>query len=569
MLNQPPHETLRLALQANKSSFLAVAAYSLFINIAMLVPAIYMLQVYDRVVVGASIPTLYTLTLLMIVFMVAMGMLEWSRQEIMRRVSNRLDLHMAPALFDLGYRQVRYSGGLLSGTQSLRDLKGIRQFIASNGLFAFFDSPWVPIYLLVMFAFHPWIGLAGLISAALLVAITFLNERLTHEQAREADREYNETGRTLSQYLRNSEVMTAMGMLGNLRSRWLETSYGALLKQNAAAEISSRLMAVSKTLRIIIQSLILGLGAYLAIKQEISPGMMIAGSILLGRALAPIDQMLGSWKQFASAREQYLRLDQTLREDQFTETEMPLPAPKGEIRVEDIVVTAPGSNTVLLSDISFSCPPGTITGIIGPSAAGKSTLARALLGIWPCSRGSVRLDGAEIHQWEKSSLGDHVGYLPQDIELFEGTVSENIARFGPVDPQKVVQAAQDAGIHEMILRLPQGYDTVLGNGGGKLSGGQRQRLGLARAVYGRPRLVVLDEPNANLDHAGETALMATLDILKRNGSTVFLITHKTLLLSATDRLLVLADGSLSMFGPRERVLAELNKLAPVQQLRGA
>ncbi|WP_341744400.1 type I secretion system permease/ATPase [Azonexus hydrophilus] len=564
-----PHQTIRLSLRACRDSFINVGLFSMCINIAMLVPAIYMLQVYDRVVVGASMPTLYMLTLLMLVFLIAMGVLEWARQDIMRRVSNRLDLQLAPLLFDVGYRQAWLSAGMAAGTQPLQDLKGIRQFVSSHGLFAFFDTPWVPVYLLVMFAFHPWIGLIGLLSALLLLGITLANERLTGQHQKAAEQAYHEAGRMLTQVLRNSEVMSAMGMLSRLRQRWLSESRGALVKQNAAAEISSILTAVSKSLRIIIQSLILGLGAYLAIRQEISPGMMIAGSILLGRALAPIDQMLGSWKQFATAREQYQRLNASLQADPAPETRMTLPTPRGEVRVEDIVVTAPGGNSPLLSDVSFHCAPGTIVGVIGPSAAGKSTLARALLGIWPCVKGSVRLDGAEIHGWNKDELGSHIGYLPQDIELFEGSVSDNIARFGPADPEKVVQAARDAGIHDMILRLPQGYDTQLGNGGSKLSGGQRQRLGIARAIYGRPCLIVLDEPNANLDHVGEEALLETLDILRENASTVFLITHKTRILSATDKLLVLADGSLSMFGPRDRVLAELNKLAPVRQIKEA
>lgn len=564
-----PHQTIRLSLRACRDSFINVGLFSMCINIAMLVPAIYMLQVYDRVVVGASMPTLYMLTLLMLVFLIAMGVLEWARQDIMRRVSNRLDLQLAPVLFDVGFRQAWLSAGMAAGTQPLQDLKGIRQFVSSHGLFAFFDTPWVPVYLLVMFAFHPWIGLIGLLSALLLLGITLTNERLTGQHQKAAEQAYHEAGRMLTQLLRNSEVMSAMGMLSRLRQRWLSESRGALVKQNAAAEISSILTAVSKSLRIIIQSLILGLGAYLAIRQEISPGMMIAGSILLGRALAPIDQMLGSWKQFATAREQYQRLNASLHADPAPETRMPLPAPRGEVRVEDIVVTAPGSKIPLLNDVSFHCAPGTIVGVIGPSAAGKSTLARALLGIWPCVKGNIRLDGAEIHAWNREELGSHIGYLPQDIELFEGNVSDNIARFGPANPEKVVQAARDAGIHDMILRLPQGYDTQLGNGGSKLSGGQRQRLGIARAVYGRPCLIVLDEPNANLDHVGEEALLETLDILRENASTVFLITHKTRILSATDKLLVLADGSLSMFGPRDRVLAELNKLAPVRQIKEA
>lgn len=565
----PPHETIRLALNANRQSFISVGVFSMFINIAMLVPAIYMLQVYDRVVAGGSLATLTMLTLLMLVFLSAMGILEWSRQDIMRRIGNRLDLQLSPLLFDLGHRQASDSGGVASGTQALQDLKGIRQFVSSHGLFAFFDAPWIPVYLLVMFAFHPWIGLVGLISAIILVAITVLNERLMHPHLKEAEEAYNESSRALGQLMRNSEVMSAMGMLHSLRRRWLNGNQHALIRQSSAAEISSMLTAVSKTLRVIIQSLILGLGAWLVIRQEISPGVMIAGSILLGRALAPIDQMLGGWRQFSTAREQYQRLNNQLHKAPVEEKPMSLPAPRGDVVIENIVVMAPGSRTVLLDNIGFACAPGTIIGVIGPSASGKSTLARALLGIWPCASGTVRLDGADIHRWSRDELGQHIGYLPQDIELFEGSVSENIARFGTADPEQVVQAARDAGIHEMILRLPQGYDTWLGNGGSALSGGQRQRIGIARAVYGRPRLVVLDEPNSNLDHHGETALLETLEKLRQNHSTVFVITHKTLLLSATDKLLVLADGQLSMFGPRDRVLAELNRLTPVQQLRGA
>lgn len=562
-----PHATLEQALKLCKSSFLSVAAFSMFINLAMLIPAIYMLQVYDRVVVGNSLPTLYVLTLLMLVFMAAMGLLDWARQDIMRRVANRLDILLATPLFDVGYRQAVFSGGLVSGAQPLHDLKVIRQFVSNNGLFAFFDAPWVPLYLIVMFAFDVWIGVAGVLSALLLIAITVANERLTRKSLKESGQEYEEANASLNRLYRNGEVIAAMGMLGHIRQRWLNRIKSAMLKQNAAADTSSMLTALSKTLRIVIQSLILGLGAYLAIKQEISPGMMIAGSILLGRALAPIDQMLGIWKQFAEAREQYKRLNASLHNDHLLESDMSLPAPQGELLVDNITVTAPGSNTVLLHDIHFQVRAGTITGIIGPSAAGKSTLARALLGIWPCAKGSVRLDGADIFTWNKAELGPYIGYLPQDIELFEGSIGDNIARFAPRDPDKVVAAARNAGIHEMILRLPQGYDTRLGNGGANLSGGQRQRLGIARAIYGSPRLVVLDEPNANLDHQGEMALLDTLQMLRRDGASVFIITHKTNVLAAVDKLLVLADGSLSMFGPRDAVLSELNRHAPPPKLK--
>lgn len=554
------HALIRQALSACKRSFVTVIAFSLFINIAMLAPAIYMLQVYDRVVSSGSIPTLFMLTLLMLFFLSAMGTLEWARSDIMRRVGNRLDMQLSPLLFDVGFRQELYSGGIASGAQPLNDLKGLRQFLSSNSLFAFFDLPWVPIYLLLMFGFNVWVGVAGVFSTLVLLAITLFNERITQQRMKESEREYSNAAASIYRIFRNGEAINAMGMLGKLRTRWLNKTRNALILQNKASNASSFFIALSKTLRIVIQSLILGLGALLTIQQEITPGMMIAGSILLGRALAPIDHMLGIWKQFINAREELARLNHALQNDFFIESQLALPPPKGDISVENITVKAPGGSIPLLKNISFRCLPGTITGIIGPSAAGKSTLARALLGIWPCSSGAVRLDGADIFSWRKEELGPYIGYLPQDIEIFEGTVSENIARFGDLDAEKIIQAATATGIHDMILRLPQGYDTPLGAAGNHLSGGQKQRIGIARAIYGMPKLVVLDEPNSNLDHQGENALLGTLQLLKESGSTVFIITHKMSALNAVDHLLVMQDGGLSIFGPRDAALLELNKI---------
>ena len=554
------HTLIRQALDACKRSLVTVIAFSLFINVAMLAPAIYMLQVYDRVVSSGSMPTLIMLTLLMLFFLSAMGALEWARSDIMRRVGNRLDMQLSPLLFDVGFRQEMYSNGVASGAQPLNDLKGLRQFLSSNSLFAFFDLPWVPIYLLLMFGFNVWMGVAGVLSTLALLAITLLNERVTQQRMKESEREYSDAAASIYRIFRNGEAINAMGMLGRLRARWLTRTRKALLLQNKAGNASSVFVALSKTLRIIIQSLILGLGAFLTIEQEITPGMMIAGSILLGRALAPIDHMLGIWKQFIQAREELARLNHALHNDFLVESQLPLPPPKGDVSIENITVKAPGGKLPLISNITFRCLPGTITGIIGPSAAGKSTLARALLGIWPCSSGTVRLDGADIFSWRKDELGPYIGYLPQDIEIFEGTVSENIARFGEHDAEKIIQAASATGIHDMILRLPQGYDTPLGAAGNHLSGGQKQRIGIARAIYGMPKLIVLDEPNSNLDHHGENALLATLQLLKANGSTVFIITHKMSALNAVDHLLVMQDGGLAIFGPRDAALLELNKL---------
>ena len=342
-----------------------------------------------------------------------------------------------------------------------------------------------------------------------------------------------------------------------MRERWQEKQKSVLYYQAEASDKAGTISAISKTFRQITQSLILGLGAYLAIKQEINPGMMIAGSLLLGRALAPIDLMIGTWKGFVSARGQYDRLNKVL-EQLSQETEpLPLPAPTGQVSVEQLVVAAPGSKNPILRNISFNVPAGVAVGIIGPSASGKSTLARALLGVWSAQHGTVRLDGAELTQWDKTKLGPYIGYLPQDIELFEGSISDNIARFGEPDPEKIIAAAQLASVHEMILQLPNGYDTVIGTDGVNLSGGQRQRIGLARALYGSPRLIVLDEPNSNLDEVGERALAQAIAQVKSTGATIFIITHRTSILSQVDTLLVLKEGSILKYGPAQQVMAEL------------
>lgn len=551
--------SLREAVQTARHSFIVVGLFSFAINLIMLAPSIYMLQVYDRVVGSRSMSTLYLLTALLVVFLGVMGLLDWARADIMRRIGNRLDVFLAPRLFDLGYRQALNSAGEQNGAQPLRDLRGIRQFMTSPGIFAFFDAPWVPVYLIVMFAFHPWVGLIGLLSMIVLVLITLLNERLTQKLQNQSETAYNEAGNTIAKTFRNGEVITSMGMLGRLRQRWQEKNSQALIMQSEATRISSILSNLSKGLRTLIQSLILGLGAYLAIHQEITAGMMIAGSILLGRALAPIDQLLGTWRLFVTSREQYARLNHALETDVVVETQMKLPVPTGEILIEGIEAAPPGARNTVLRGINYRCRAGVVTGVIGPSAAGKSSLARVLLGIWPCQAGSIRLDGVDIYTWNKEELGPHIGYLPQDIELFEGSISENIARFGHVDPEKVVAAAKLAGIHEMILNLPAGYESRLGGSGVNLSGGQRQRVGLARALYDDPKLIVLDEPNSNLDTVGEVALLKAIETLKARKVTIFIVTHKTNILSLVDSLIVLQDGQLAMSGPRDLVLAELQK----------
>lgn len=554
------HEnSLQAALKACKGSFISVGFFSLFVNALMLVPTFYMLQVYGRVVTGGNLTTLAMITIIMAILMITMGTLELVRSRIMVRVSTKLDVLLSRDVYRASFGRALASGGMDSSAQPLNDLTGLRQFLTGNGLFAFFDAPWLPIYIAVMFLFHPWYGWVAVASAIILLLLAALNERLTGRALAQANKEHLSANLYTNKNLRNAEVIESMGMLDSLIRRWGQRQRNVLLLQSHASDKGGAISAASKTFRQLIQSLILGLGAYLAVKQEVSPGMVIAGSVLLGRALAPIDLMIGSWKGFITARSQYQRLNEILDEQQAEPERMPLPPPKGELSVENLVVTAPGSRTPIIRGVGFGVPAGTVVGILGPSASGKSTLGRALMGVWAPMSGVVRLDGADISNWDKAELGPYLGYLPQDIELFEGTISDNIARFGQVDPEAVVKAAQVAGVHDMILQLPEGYDTVIGSEGINLSGGQRQRIGLARALYGAPRLIVLDEPNSNLDEAGEQALTRAIQTMKDTGATIFVITHRMTILSHLDRLLVMHNGTIGLYGPRDAVLAELNK----------
>ncbi|WP_459208230.1 type I secretion system permease/ATPase [Pseudomonas sp. MLB6B] len=548
---------LRAALRACKSSFLSVGFFSLFVNTLMLVPTFFMIQVSGRVVPSSSESTLLMLTLIMTVLMITLGSLEWVRSRIMVRISNRLDVLLSRDVYRASFRRALNSGGGDATAQSLNDLTSLRQFFTGPGLFAFFDAPWFPIYTLVMFLFHPWFGWMTLACGFILTVLAFVNHRVTGDALAEANKESVVSNIATTKTLRNAEVIESMGMLDTLMNRWAKRQRKVLKLQSDASDKGGAVSSVSKTFRMWAQSIMLAMGGYLVITHQINPGLLMAGSLLLGRALAPIDMMIGSWKGFVAAKVQYDRLDKVL-EDQNAEPErMKLPAPEGHIQVENLVLAPPGSKTPVLRNISFVAPAGSIVGIIGPSAAGKSTLVRGLMGIWPSQHGVVRLDGADISAWDKHDLGPYVGYLPQDIELFEGTISENIARFEKVDPEKVVEAAQTAGVHEMILMQPDGYDTVIGSDGVNLSGGQRQRIGLARALYGKPRLIVLDEPNSNLDDVGEKALGVALQKIKESGATVFIVSHRPNILSRLDRVLVMSAGTITLYGERDKVIAQL------------
>jgi ATP-binding cassette subfamily C protein EexD len=550
-----PDAGLRGAIEACRDSFLAAGIFSMFINVLMLLPAIYMLQVYDRVLNSGSQSTLLMLTLIALFLFVVMGGLEWVRSQILILTGTRLDQMLGARVFDGVHDQTVASGGRIATAQPLGDLLQLRQFLTGPGLFAFFDAPWVPIYLAVMFMFHWLIGFIGVASALVLLGLAIWNETATREDLKEANRLARESDIHAQRNLRNAEVIEAMGMQPRLRARWQARQDQLLALQARASRKGGLITAASKTFRQAGQTLILGLGAYLAIDRQISAGAVIAGSILLGRALAPMDQLIATWRGFLGARDSWQRLGQLLAAMPEREAPMPLPPPAGEIVLDKLVITPPGAQAPVLKGISLRVEPGSVLAVIGPSAAGKSTLVRAMLGLYRPMSGSVRLDGAELDQWDREQLGRHVGYLPQDVELLDGTVSENIARFGDVDPDRVVAAASAAGVHEMVLRLPEGYATkVVGN---VLSAGQRQRIGLARALYGNPRVIILDEPNSNLDQDGDAALAHTLGELRKSGHTVVVVTHRNNLLGLVDRILLLLEGQVGAYGERDKVLASL------------
>jgi PrtD family type I secretion system ABC transporter len=433
-------------------------------------------------------------------------------------------------------------------------LTTLRQFVAGSGIHAFFDVPWAPIYLVVISLLHPWLGVFSLFAMLVLCLIAWLNEIFTHATLEASNQEAQKAHLFASNNMRGVETLSALGMLNKVRQRWGKHQERVLVLQMQASERAGNFGSLSKTLRIAFQSLILGLGAWLAIEEIVSPGAMIAASILMGRALAPVDQIIGVWRQWLGAKAAFERLDKLVKDFPPAEPHVALPRPAGDVVIEGASVVPPGCETQVFKNLSFRIPAGEVIGVIGPSGAGKSSLARLLVGVWPCREGNARLDGASIHDWPKEELGPHLGYLPQDIALFEGTVAENIARYGELDSDKIISAAKAAGVHDMILRLPAGYQTPVGVDGGALSGGQRQRIALARALYGDPCVIVLDEPNSNLDDVGEIALVEAIRQAKQRGATVVFISHNKRLIGVAEKLLVLREGALYAYGPQQQVL---------------
>ncbi|TNJ36559.1 type I secretion system permease/ATPase [Chlorobaculum thiosulfatiphilum] len=540
-----------------RKEFLWVGFFSMIANLLMLTPTLYMLQLYDRVLKGQSELTLIVVTLLMVFLYAIMVVAEWLRSRLLVRGGVRLDEAMNAIVFNASFEKNLKRAGA-NPSEAIGDLAVIRQFLTGNGIFAFFDTPWTPIYIAVIFLLNPFLGWVSVFFSIIQLVLAWYNHKATVDDIERSSKAVSESNAYFFSKLRNIEPVHAMGMTGSLRQRWLDLHEDALAQHGQAQHKQHRQQAFSKFVRYTMQSLTLGAGALMVIEGKMTTGGMIAANVLMSRALQPLDLLIVVWKPFIQARDAFFRLEKLF--DDFPESpdKPSRPAPQGDVRIDALVATAPGRPEPILDGLDASFAAGTVTAIIGPSGSGKSTLARCLVGAWPEVSGGVLYDDEPIGSWDGEELGPHIGYLPQDIELFEGTIAENISRFGEADPARVIEAAQRTGIHEAILRFPNGYNSPIGEAGALLSGGQRQRVGLARAMYGNPSVLVLDEPNSNLDDAGEKALAQAIGQLKQSGKTVFLITHRLNILGAADRVLALRDGKIEHFGPREGVLEVVN-----------
>jgi PrtD family type I secretion system ABC transporter len=555
---------LREALRLCFSAFVGVALLSGVINILYLTGSFYMLEVYDRVLPSRSIPTLIGLSVLALTLYAFQGVLDILRARILVRIGAALDERLSARIFDLVVLlplRTRMPG---DGLGALRDLDQIRAFLSSSGPPAMFDLPWMPIYLLICFLFHPWIGIAALIGALILASLTIFTEILTRNPTRTTITHAAMRNTLAEAGRRNAEVVRAMGMGGRMGRLWGDANAKYLASQGRVADVAGGLGSLSRVLRFTLQSLVLGLGAYLVIQQQATAGIIIASSILVSRALAPVELAIANWKTFVAARQSWRRLSDLLNMLKDESAPMALPAPRATLTVENVAAAPPGVQRIVVQDVTFTLKAGQALGIIGPSASGKSSLARLIVGVWAPARGKVRIDGAAMDQWSPGELGQHIGYLPQDVELFFGSVAQNIARYEPDAPaEAVVAAAKTAGVHDMIVRLPEGYETQIGEGGAVLSAGQRQRIALARALYRDPFLVVLDEPSSNLDAEGDKALTEAMMKVRSRGGIVIVIAHRRSALAAVDQVLALAQGRAQALGPRDEVLAKLFR--PPQQ----
>jgi ATP-binding cassette, subfamily C, type I secretion system permease/ATPase len=559
MPRRNPETILERAVREARPGFVAALAFSLAVNVLMLAMPLYTMQVYDRVLASGHLETLLLLTLIAGFALLTFGLLEAVRISILARLGTRIGERLAGPLVTAAV-----TGGQRAGAQPLRDLAQLRNTITGPSIYPLFDAPWVPLFAAAVWLLHPAIGLLAVLSAGTLLLLALATEWLTRAPLGVAGELTLQAQQQADAATRNADVVQAMGLLPGLLARF-EGVHGRVLSlQERAAERAGALQGLTRFIRQFVQVAVLGLGAWLVLRSELTGGGMIAASILLGRALAPIEQLIGAWKSLVAARASYRRLQQLCSTCPERPAAMRLPAPRGQLAVESATLLAVNGGRPLLRQVSFALQPGEVLGVIGPSAAGKSTLCRLLTGIVPPTAGHVRLDAADLAAFDRAEIGRHIGYLPQDVALFGGTVKDNIARLGEADPAAIVEAARLAGVHDMILRLPDGYETEIGDGGAHLSGGQRQRIGLARALFGRPCLLVLDEPNANLDQEGEAALLRAIALAKRRGTTVVMVAHRPNVLVHADHLLVLEAGAVTSFGPRAEVAARLMR-APAEQ----
>ena len=554
----PVRSELAEALAACRGAFYGTALISGMSNILMLTGAMFMLEIYDRVLPSRSMPTLVGLLVLAAALFTALGILDAIRGRILVRIGGALDETLSGRVYDTLMRLPLRVGARSDGTQPLRDLDAVRSYLSGLGPVALFDLPWIPLYLAICFAFHPLIGFAALAGAIILIVLTLLTEILMRAPARAATEAAVARNGLAEASRRNAEALVAMGMAGHIAARWSEANRQYMRSQQEASDLGGGLGAISKVLRMMLQSGVLAVGAYLVIHQEASAGIIIAASILSARALAPVDLAIANWKGFVAARQSWQRLNRLLTMSPARLTPMQLQTPVQRLTVEAVSASPPGVPKVVVQDITFELEAGQGLGIIGPSGSGKSSLVRLLVGVWQPMRGNVRLDGAALDQWASDALGRHIGYLPQDVELLAGTVAENIARFEPdPDNEAVIAAAKAVGVHDLIVRLPGGYDTPIGEQGSALSAGQAQRVALARAVYRDPFLVVLDEPNSNLDSEGEEALTrAILGVRERMG-IVIVVAHRPSAIAGVDRLLMMNQGKAQTIGPKDEVLSKV------------
>ncbi|MDO5046801.1 type I secretion system permease/ATPase [Campylobacter sp.] len=547
---------LKTAIKKSKKIIIYAGIFSIFVNLLMLTPPLYMLQLYGRVVASRSMDTLFFLTLIVVILFIFMAVFEILRSRILVVFANKLDLSLSGRIYDCIFK-LSAKNPANASSQAMSDLNTLKQYLSTNGVFAFLDAPWLPFYIFILFLFHPFFGYFSIASALIIFFIALINEKATKEGITVSNNAYRNEIKFIDLSLRNSEATHAMGMNSDLKKIW-QAKHNEFLSAHSSSSLKAGLYSnLSKSLRITSQSLILGLGAYLVINMEINPGMMIAGSIIMGRALAPLDLLISSWKSYKGARQSYDRLSKFLQDFPSGDEILELPDPKGEISVENLTLIPPNSKSASLANINLNIKAGQMCAFIGHSAAGKSSLARAILGIWSAQSGVVRVDLADIRQYNPDRLGKFIGYLPQDIELFEGSVAQNIARFGEIDSNAVIKAAKMANVHEMILEFSDGYETKIGAGGVNLSGGEKQRIALARALYKDPKIIVLDEPNSSLDDEGESALLKTLVELKAK-ATILIISHKLNILQIVDKVAVLQNGQLIYFGDKGPVLEKIS-----------